>query len=183
MRNSFLSAIILSLILSACNLQAQQLPTPDAENNIFITATPILPTPNEDGIIMISATPDPNQIIVVSNNAQSAPPTAILPPTVSIPLTEIVDPRSLLYDADTLLIHGYFEQAVFAYQAILQQITEPSLRGEAAFKLGQSALREGLFQEAVDSLTLLITELNSDPNLAQAYFLRGDAYLGWKSVV
>lgn len=186
MRNSFLSVIILSFFLTACNLQVQQLPTPDAENNIFITATPILPTPNADGIIMISATPDPNQIIVASNNAQSAPPTAILPPTVIIPPTEIVDPRSLLDDADTLLIQGYFEEAVFAYQAILQQITEPSLRAEAAFKLGQSALREGLFQDAVNALSLLINEVNTDPNLAQAYFLRGDAYLGlglWDSAI
>ncbi len=173
MRNHSFGIILFTLILTACNLQAQQLPTPDSDNNIFITATPILPTPNADGIIMISATPDPNQAI-----AQGVQATAILPATATIEPTEIIDPRSLLNDADRLLREGYFEEAVFAYQAILAQITDPPLRAEAAFKLGQSALREGLFQEAVDSLTLLITELSSDPNIAQAYFLRGDAYLG-----
>jgi len=178
-----LAAIVLVSILTACNIQSQPLPTPDGDNNIYITATPILPTPNEDGVIMVSVTPD-NVVLVNSGNAQAAQVTSTPEPVVSP--TPIADPRLLLDDADRLLRNGYFEEAVFAYQAILNQITDPALRGEAAFKLGQAALREGLFQEAVDSLSLLINELNTDPNLAQAHFLRGDAYLGlgsWASAI
>ncbi|GAB5490411.1 MAG: transglycosylase SLT domain-containing protein [Phototrophicaceae bacterium] len=173
------SAIFLILLsLTACNLQAQQLPTPDGENNIFVTATPLLPTANADGVIMVSATPDASAPVVnVSNPEQVAPATA----TVSVPATPIVDARLLLDEADKLLRDGYLEEAVFAYQAILNQISEPSLRGEAAFKLGQSALREGLFQDAVTALTLLINDLPDDVNFAQAHFLRGDAYLGLSS--
>lgn len=181
MQNRFLlSALILIFSLTACNLQMQQLPTPDAENNVYITATPVLPTPDENGVIMISVTPD--AVVLVNSdsaNAQAAHVTATPEPS-AIP-TEIANPRLLLDDADRLLRNGYFEEAVFAYQAILAQISDPALRGEAAFKLGQSALREGLFQEAVDSLSLLINELTTDPNLAQAHFLRGDAYMGLAS--
>lgn len=169
-----LSTLFLILIsLTACNLQAQQLPTPDAENNIFVTATPILPTPNADGVIVVSATPDSSAPVVNVSNAQQ-----VISVTATIEATPIVDARLLLDEADKLLRDGYFEEAVFAYQSILEQISEPALRGEAAFKLGQSALREGLFQDAVDALTTLINDLPADTNFAQAHFLRGDAYLG-----
>lgn len=177
MQIRLLSLSISFLILSACNLQVEQLPTPDSDNNVFITATPILPTPNEDGIIMVSATPDPAVVVNVAS-AQQQQPVVQATPVPVIPPTEIVDPRSLIDDADRLLRDGYFEDAVFAYQAILQQITDPDLRAEAALKLGQSALREGLFQDAVDAMTIIINERVNDPNVAQAYFLRGDAYLG-----
>lgn len=181
MQTRLFTLFFLLISLTACNLQAQQLPTPDAENNIFITATPILPTPNADGIIVVSATPNTSSTVVnVSSAQQVAPATATIEPT------PIVDARSLLDEADKLLRDGYFEEAVFAYQSILEQISDPILRGEAAFKLGQSALREGLFQDAVDALTLLINELPDDINFAQAHFLRGDAYLGlslWTSAI
>lgn len=176
-RFSVLFLILISL--TACNIQAQQLPTPDTENNIYVTATPILPTPNADGVIVISATPD-SSLVNVADAQQVVPATATIEPTA------IVDARQLLDEADRLLRNGYFEEAVFSYQAILEQISDPILRGEAAFKLGQSALREGLFQDAVNSLTLLIEELPSDTNFAQSHFLRGDAYLGlslWSSAI
>ncbi|MGJ3238417.1 MAG: tetratricopeptide repeat protein [Anaerolineae bacterium] len=183
-----LLSVIGVLILSACNLQTQSLPTPDGDNNIYITATPIFPTPNEDGIIMVSATPNPsaldssadNRPLVPQSDAQSAPPeaTPIIVPTNTIEPTPITDPRTLLDEADLLLRNGYLEEAVFAYQAILEQVTDPALRGESAFKLGQSAVREGLFEQALSALTILIDELPNDPNRAQAHFLRGDAYLG-----
>lgn len=172
----FQFASLLLLLLSACNMQAQQLPTADSEGNIFITATSVLPTPNEQGIIMITATPSSSDINIASVPTSQLPATDAPLPTASP--TSIIDPRQLLNDADELLRNGYFEEAAAAYQAILQQVDEPSLRGEAAFKLGQSALKEGLFTTAVDALSLLISEIPTDPNIAQAYFLRGDAYLG-----
>jgi soluble lytic murein transglycosylase len=167
---------LLLLLLSACNMQAQQLPTPDGEGNIFVTATPVLPTPNEQGIIMITATPQVSDINIASVPTSQLPPTDIPLPTATP--TTILDPRQLLNEADELLRNGRFEEAAEAYHAILQQVNEPSLRGEAAFKLGQAALKEGLFTTAVDALSLLISEVPTDPNIPQAYFLRGDAYLG-----
>jgi soluble lytic murein transglycosylase len=187
----FRFSTLMLLLLSACNMQAQQLPTPDGEGNIFVTVTPALPTPNEEGVIVITATPLTSDV----SAASASLPTSQQPATVAlstvepspiIPPTSIVDPRQLLNEADQLLRDGYFEEAVAAYQAILEQITEPDLRGEAAFKLGQTALKEGLFTTAVDALSLLITELPTDPNISQAYFLRGDAYLGlsqWQAAV
>jgi soluble lytic murein transglycosylase len=186
MRFQFATLLIL---LSACNMQAQQLPTPDGEGNIFITETPALPTPNEQGIIMITATPNGSDFSAASIPTSELPATVSLPtvePSPSTPPTAIIDPRQLLDDADQLLRDGYFEEAVNAYQAILEQVHEPSLRGEAAFKLGQTALKEGLFTTSVDALSLLITEVPTDPNIAQAYFLRGDAYLGlsqWQAAI
>jgi soluble lytic murein transglycosylase len=182
-------AALLLLLLSACNMQAQQLPTPDGEGNIFVTATSMLPTPNEQGIIMITATPNGSEFSAQSVPTSQQPATLVQPslePSPIIPPTDIVDPRQLLDDADQLLRDGYFEEAVAAYQAILAQVTEPSLRGEAAFKLGQTALKEGLFTTAVEALSLLITEVPTDPNIAQGYFLRGDAYLGlsqWQAAI
>lgn len=184
MRNRLVLMVLLSLSLSACNLAAQQLPTPDADNNVFITVTSVLPTANAEGVIMITATPDFNAS--AANVNVVAVGTSVPPPTESIPPTAIVDPQALLDDAEQLLLDGYFEEAVFAYQGVLDQVSDPTLRGVAAFKLGQSALREGLFQEAVNALNLLITELPNDPQIAQSYFLRGDAHLGlglWQSAI
>lgn len=172
MRYRFSIFLLIPIFLIACNMQA--LPEPDADGNIYITATPLLPTPNEEGVIMVTVTLD--TVNVAAINTAQLPPTQI-PTDTPLP-TAIPDPRGLLDDADILLRNGYFEEAVWAYQAILAQVIEPTLRAEAAFKLGQAALREGLFQAAVDSLSLIINEIPSDARIAQAHFLRGDAYLG-----
>src|SRR5690606_6074614 len=59
-------------------------------------------------------------------------------------------------------------------------------RAEAALGLGQAALRDGLFQDAVDALTDFIDQLPDDANAARAHFMRGDAYLGmsrWQDAI
>ena len=93
----------------------------------------------------------------------------------------------MLDNADSILRNGYLEEATGAYQAVLNQPNlDAALRGEAAFKLGQTAVREGLFNEALTALTLLIDTLPTDSHLAQAYFLRGDAQLGvgdWEAAI
>ncbi|MEM9951464.1 MAG: tetratricopeptide repeat protein [Chloroflexota bacterium] len=172
---------ILTFALTACGIASQALPTADAEGNVYLTATPLLPTPNAEGVVVITATPQSQPQAVAQNVVQ-----VVTDAPTSLPPTDIVDPRSLIDNADQLLRDGYLEEAVSAYQAILQQISDPTLRGEASFKLGQTALREGLFADAVDALTLLITELPNDPNTPPAYFLRGDAYLGlgqWQNAI
>src|SRR5690606_10503312 len=48
----------------------------------------------------------------------------------------------------------------------------------AALGLAQAALREGLFEDAVDALTTFITNFPEDERIGKAHFLRGDAYMG-----
>jgi soluble lytic murein transglycosylase len=52
------------------------------------------------------------------------------------------------------------------------------MSANAALGLGRAALREGLFTDAVEALTLFINQFAQDARIAQVYFLRGDAYLG-----
>lgn len=125
----------------------------DQESNvIYVTATPegtLTPTPPP------SETPMP-----------TIPPTATTPP-------EIVQQL-----ADQYLLNGYYENAVYAYQTVLNQGAPPDVSAAAAFGLGQAALREGFFADAAEGMTTFITQYPQDARIAQAYFLRGDAYLG-----
>ncbi len=151
-------ALMLSVVLSACTLSSPDLPdlTPNADNVIFVTATPL------------PATAVPLQ----SNTATPLPPT--------VPPTPDVDPSVLLQLADTYETGGYYEDAIGVYQSLIGQgeAIAPEFRAVSAFKLGQLAVRDGFFQQAVDSLTVLITQFPDDAQAPRAYFLRGDAYLG-----
>lgn len=94
-----------------------------------------------------------------------------------------VAPDVLLAAAERYLLNGFYETAVAAYQAVLAQgeSVPPELRATATFGLGQAALREGFFQDAVSALDTFISQYPQDSRLAQAHFLRGDAHLGLSS--
>lgn len=179
--------VLTAFILTACNLNADALPTPNEQNIIYVTATSQLPTPDASGVIYITATPDPNTMAVapteaIAQGSGDAFATAILPVTAAstvIPTLELA-PEAELAAANQKLINGYYEDAIAMYQALLAQgeSVPAAIRAEAAFKLGQAALREGLFENAVTALTLLIMHFPQDSRVAGAYFLRGDAYLG-----
>jgi soluble lytic murein transglycosylase len=184
----------LLMILAACNMQAQNLPTPDGSGNVYVTATVAMPTADAEGVVWITATPVMNDVVNVASvdTAETVPtsivpPTEVVPPTATIPPTAIPNPRELLDEADKILRNGYLEEAVGAYQAVLNQPNlDANLRGEAAFKLSQAAIREGLFSEALTALNTLIDTLPSDSHVPQGYFLRGDAKLGlgeWESAI
>lgn len=155
---------VLTATLAACNLAGNaDLPTPDDANVIYVTATPN-PAVNVD-------------------LAQTAPPPAAratnIAPTNTVPPTPSLDPRVLLQLGDRYHTNGYYAQAAQTYEQALTHSGAPAeLRAEAAFKAGQSAVREGLFQRGVDALTTLIEQYPNSERLGQAYFLRGDAYLG-----
>lgn len=127
-------------------------------------------------IIVVTATP--SQIIVL--------PTAV-PQTVAPTLSNA--PNVVLVQADTALRNGNYDAAVSVYQSILdQQATsvDAQLRADAAFGLGAAALREGKFTDALVALTHFIEAYPNDSHSAQAYFLRGDAYMGindWKGAI
>ncbi len=119
-------------------------------------------TPNEDNVIYVTATSPP-----------PAPPTD-LPPTPTIDLA------ALLQLGDNYMRNGYLEDAMGIYRTLVNygEAAAPQVRAASAFRLGQAALRDGYFQQAVDALTVLIAQFPDDPQIPQAYFLRGDAWLG-----
>lgn len=134
---------------------------------LFLSACNLM-NPQQETIV-ITATPD-----VTATFTPEPLPTDTPPP----PPTPTIDPALVLQAADNYLLNGYYENAVSTYQTVLNQNAPPDFAAPAAFRLGQAALREGLFAEAVDSLTTFINTYPQDSRLAQAYFLRGDARMG-----
>lgn len=121
------------------------------------------------------------QVIYVTATPEGTPTPSPEPsptPTPTIPPTPTTPPETLLRDADRALLDGYYERAVGLYRAIMAQGAPPDLGASAAFGLGQAALREGLFGEAVEGFTAFIEAYADDTRRPQAFFLRGDAYLG-----
>ncbi len=153
MRHRILIPIVaVMLVTLACSLS-------DEPETIFVTATPIggdwTPTP-----IIITATP-------------AVPPTSAPVPTATLP------PSEGLNQAERALHNGDYETAVVTYQGVLSDpFLTGDVRADAAFRLGQAGVREGLFQAAVDALSDFIAQYPDDPRLGKAHFLRGDAYLG-----
>jgi len=159
-RHIFLSIGFLVVVGLACSLQ--QAPPP-----VYVTTTPIGSDATLTPII-ITATPE-------------IPPTSAPIPTPTLP------PVQGLQNAQVDMRNGNYENAVITLQAVVNdQFLDESVRAQAAFNLGQAAVREGLFQAAVDTLTSFIESYPDDDRLGKAYFLRGDAYLGlsdWQSAI
>lgn len=123
--------------------------------------------------VIVTSTPDPGQAL-----QSPTPPTSPPPPTSTPEPT--VEPGIALRIADRYLLNGYYENAVQTYRVILGQgeSAPQDIRAAAAYNMGQAALREGLFADAVNALTALIDQFPQDARVAQAHFLRGDAYMG-----
>lgn len=158
MLRSHLMFLTLCLLASACNVRSFE---------------PPLPTPDEDNIIYVTATPLPAEI----RTAPSEIPSAVQPapsPTASI------DPTQLLQQGKSLTRNGFLEDAAGIYRRLLNagDAIAPQFRAEAAFRFGQVALRAGYFEQAYDAFSLFISEFPNDAKVAQAYFLRADARLG-----
>lgn len=126
-------------------------------------------------VIIVTATPSPAPTNTFIPATSTPVPTATPQPT---PTTA---PHVAIAQANTALHNGDYSTAVTVYRSILSQnvlTVDPGLRVEAAFGLGQAALREGLFSDAVAAISDFIASYPDDPRIAQAHFLRGDAYLG-----
>ena len=158
MRRSIAIALTLCFIASACNAPS---------------AGPPLPTPDENNIIYVTATPAPAVIQAAPSDLPTEPPPAAPP-------TKTVDPTRLLQLAGDLTRNGYLEEAASAYRDLLNhgESVAPRHRAQAMFRFGQVALRAGYFEQARDGFSVFIAEFPSDPQVAQAYFLRADARLG-----
>ncbi|MDE2637298.1 MAG: tetratricopeptide repeat protein [Chloroflexota bacterium] len=158
MRRSHVMLLTLCLFASACNVRSFESP---------------LPTPDEDNIIYVTATPLPAEIQPAPSEIPS-----IVPPTPS--LTATIDPTQLLQQGHDFAHNGYLEDAAGIYRRLLNygDAIAPQYRAEAGFRYGQVALRAGYFEQAHDAFSLFISEFPTDTLVAQAYFLRADARLG-----
>ncbi|MCA9905877.1 MAG: tetratricopeptide repeat protein, partial [Anaerolineae bacterium] len=152
------SLLLLALLwsISACTLTQ----APEDQPNVIIA-------PNETQIALDAT---------LTRQAQLPTPTATLAPDV------------LLLSADRKLLNGYYEAAVGEYEQVLAQgeYAPGDARGAAAFGLARAALREGLFADAANALTIFIEQFPQDARVSQAYFLRGDAFLGlsrWENAI
>ncbi len=123
---------------------------------------PPAPTVNASQIIVVTATPRLDAQIV---------PT---PP----PLNS--DSANLFASAEALARNGYLEEAADTYLRLLNADADIRIdqRAAAIFRYGQIALRAGYFQQAADAFSLFIADFPNAAEIAQAYFLRGDARLG-----
>lgn len=143
----------------------------------FVLLTGCSLSQQEVTYVVVTSTPE----ALVATQPPTFTPEPTFTPTPTIP------PDVLLRIAERDLINGYYEKAVSVFQMVLSTEHVPQAVGAAAaFGLGQAALREGLFQEAVNAMTTLITQFPQDPRAAQGYFLRGDAYLGlslWQQAI
>lgn len=168
MRNQPLLTLGLLVVFAlACNV----LTTPEP---IIITATPYdgsnppTPTADAEGVIYMVAT------------------TAVSPTPEPLP-TPTLPPQDSITAADKALFNGNYTLAVQYYQSVINQPTiSETTRAASYYGLGQAALREGLFIQAIDALTDFINRYPTDPRLAYAHFLRGDAYMGtfnWQSAI
>ncbi len=130
----------------------------------------------QPAVIYVTATPPP-----ATEGPSPVPPTPTIPPSPTVP------PEVAMQLANQYLTNGYYEKAVAAYQDVIANSGAPAaISASAVYGLGRSALREGLFQDAVNALTKFITEFSTDPRAVQAHFLRGDAYLGlsqWQAAI
>ncbi len=154
-------ALTLCLLASACNIRS---------------ADSTLPTPNEDNIIYVTATPLPATAQSLPTHTATFPPTPTPAPTA----TPTVQPALLLAQGERLVLNGYLEDAAAVYRTLLNygSAITPQERAQAAFRLGQVTLRAGFFEQAADALTTLVTDFPESAQIAQAYFLRGDARIG-----
>ncbi len=124
----------------------------------------------------------PPTYVIVTGEPTQAPQPSQPPPTATLPATPTVAPEIILRIGDRYLLNGHFENAAATYDTLVKQDgATAEERAAAAYGLGQSAVREGLFSEAVDALTTFIDEFPDDARIAQAHYLRGDAYLGLSS--
>ncbi|MBE0689109.1 MAG: tetratricopeptide repeat protein, partial [Anaerolineae bacterium] len=129
-----------------------------------------------------------SNVIIAPNETQSALDVSLTQQALLPTPTATVAPDILLLSADRKLLNGYYEDAVGQYELVLAQgeYAPDDARATAALGLGRSALREGLFDEAANALTIFIDQFPQDIRAAQAHFLRGDAYLGlsrWESAI
>ena len=144
------------IALWGCTLNAQQPP--------YIVVTSDIPIEMQAQILTETA------VAVHAILPVSTPMATLAPSPTPINVMEV------LQRADTLRINGRYEEALEYYEQLISASESLELRSQALFRFGQTAVREGLFNEALSVLNPLIDEQMG--RSSQAYFLRAEAHLG-----
>jgi lipopolysaccharide biosynthesis regulator YciM len=142
--------------LWGCTLNAQQPP--------YIVVTSDIPIEMQAQILTETA------VAVHAILPVSTPMATLAPSPTPINVMEV------LQRADTLRINGRYEEALEYYEQLISASESLEVRSQALFRFGQTAVREGLFNEALSVLNPLIDEQMG--RSSQAYFLRAEAHLG-----
>jgi soluble lytic murein transglycosylase len=103
------------------------------------------------------------------------PPTAATLSLVSTPFLTPV-PQVRVEAGDRALFIGDYEQAREQYRAAFDSSNDRALQAAALWGLGRTAIEDAQYQEAVDTLTRLISEYPESTYAARANFLLGQAY-------
>ncbi|MDZ4768873.1 MAG: tetratricopeptide repeat protein [Chloroflexota bacterium] len=139
------------------------------------------------GVVIVGCSPNPRADTLIETVNDASPASGMVSADslsgalalVQIEPTPTVAPGDVLLQADRLLLNGIYSDAILTYQVLLRQPGMPlDAIAAAYYGIGRGALREGLFQEAADHLTLLIDNFPTSPRHFEARFLRGEAYLG-----
>lgn len=122
-----------------------------------------------------------------ATDAATPTPTDTPAPPTATPLPTIV-PQVALDAAGSDRVNGDYAEAAAQYQLVLDQgaAAPADALAEAALGFGQAALRQGLFDEAVDALTTYIAQAEDAESVGQARLLRGEASLGlshWQEAI
>jgi len=137
-------------------------------------------------IVVTSDLPVEMQAQILTETAVATNP--ILPtgtPSATLaPSPTPINVQQVLQYADTLRINGRYEESLEYYQQLIAVLEPPEVRSQALFRFGQTAVREGLFNDALAVLNPLIDEQLG--RSSQAYFLRAEAHLGlnqWQQAI
>lgn len=137
-------------------------------------------------IIVTSDLPVEMQAFILTETAVATQSslTSLTPTTTLAPSPTPLDVVEVLRQADTLRINGRYEEALQYYQQLITPTLSSDVRSQALFRYGQTAVREGLFNDALPVLNLLIDEQLG--RSSQAYFLRAETHLGlsqWQEAI
>lgn len=133
--------------------------------------------------INLDSSADPIVVTATPVEFQAAPVVITATPEATATLSPLATPEIPTDDAFTraqrALFNGNYVLAVGQYQTLLSQnVGDANIEAAAWYGLGQAALREGLFDQAVNAFTHFIDSYPNDTRLPQAHFQRGDAYMG-----
>lgn len=149
----------------------------------LVAALPACNFASRGETIVITATPSSAALLP----ADVTPTVPYVTPTPHIVPTPTLPTNVVFADAESALRNGDYVTAVSYFQDVLNRPNaDPALYADAAYGLGESALREGLYADAAEVLSGFLSDYPNDARVPHAVFLRGDAYLGlgdWSAAI
>ncbi|HLF73338.1 MAG TPA: tetratricopeptide repeat protein [Anaerolineales bacterium] len=130
-----------------------------------LSACQAVPLPNPLPTFVPSFLPGP-----VSTPTPTPVPSATPLPTV--------EPVVRIEAGDQALFFGDYDSARTEYQAAFNDSEDDAIKAAALWGLGRTALADGRYQQAVETLTNLTDTYSDSTYAARAYFLMGQAYYG-----